>query len=148
MLVLLCNIIMYIYFIYIIFANLKYNLKLTFNSLSLSLSLSFFFGNAQIINIMPSGATTLVPYENYWTKCRWHYVDFTCKGKKILRLFTYILEISQKWWNRIKNYWDFYVLLKCIVITIFTDLLENAGCQSIKTEVKLANIFIGKQEKI
>jgi len=43
MLVLLCNIIMYIYFIYIIFANLKYNLKLTFNSLSLSLSLFLSF---------------------------------------------------------------------------------------------------------
>jgi len=70
------------------------------------------------------------------------------KAKKILRLFTYILEISRKWGNRIKNYWDFHVLLKCIVITIFTDLSENAGCQSVKTETKLANIFIGKQEKV
>jgi len=45
------------------------------------------------------------------------------KLSAILHLFTYTLEILKMG----QYYWDFHVLFKCVVITIFMDVSENAG---------------------
>jgi len=72
---------------------------------------------------MPSGGITLVSRENYWTNA-----GGTTLMSRAKLSYVY-LHISSKFREneRLKNYWDFYVLLKCIVITIFTDLSETPG---------------------
>jgi len=49
--------------------------------------------------------------------------------------------------KRIKSYWDFHVLLKCMVITIFTDFSENAGRQSVNKNRQKVKICLYVKNK-